>query len=265
MDFPIEIDNDIENKVYAQIAYLLDGTEAITEIIEIRNKFKITEPFTPEDYDAWSNHLLKLDGYDLKIYREMNEISPNINKSDDPDWDKKSKWLKETEPNFIKHAMLYRDFSNLVAKVRHIYHYPPIFDDVIIQAVLFNKVTRFRTALADWSFERPYNPIRDPDRPEDPVITIVATPSSTKEDVLAAFEDSKAHFKTETGFVHPFESKLDNDTKSKIKDFRKWYWMNYKTNPNRIGYRNLEKVTGVNMETIRSGIRAYANFLKSSL
>lgn len=265
MDFPIEIDDDIDNKVYAQIAYLLDGTEIITEITEIRNKFKITQPFAPGDYDAWYNHLLQLAGFDLKVYKEMDKISPDANKSHAPDWDKKSKWLKAAEPNFIKHTMLYRDFSNSIARIRHIYHYPPIFDDVIIQVVLFKKVTRFKTALANWSFERPYNPIHDPERPEDPVITIVVTPSSTKEDVLAAFEDGKAHFKTETGFVPPFESKLDNDTKSKIKDFRKWYWMNHETNPNRMGYRNLEKITGVKIETIRSGIRAYANFLKSSL
>ncbi len=264
MDFPIEIDIE-DNRIFAQIAYLLDGTEIITEISEIRDKFKITEPFATEDYDAWYNYLLQLAGFDLKIYKEMDKISPDANKSHDPEWEKKSKWLKEMEPNSIKNTMLHRDFSNSVAKVRHIYHYPPIFDDVIIQAVLFNKVSGFRTASAHWSFERPYNPVRDPERPEDPIITIVATPSSTKEDVLAAFEDSKARFKTETGFVHPFESKLDNDTRSKIKDFRKWYWMNYKTNSNRMGYRNLEKITGVNMQTIRSGIRAYANFLKSSL
>ena len=262
-DFPIEIDVD-DNKIYAQIAYLLDTTEIITEIYEVREKFKIFKPFSTGNYDKWHDHLLELAGYDIKKYKEMNKLAESIKTLNDKRWNKWHKWLKSTEHNLIKWASLYGEFTNLVAKIRNLYHYPPIFDDVITQAILFNRILSFKSAFARLFYERgiPYKAF-DQYRPNDPELHIIVTPYSTKKDVLEALEDCKGYLKDEAQLTHFFEPRLDADTRNRIKDFRKWYWLNYKTNPDRLGYRKIATQTGIKMETVKSGIRAYAKFIST--
>lgn len=258
-NWPIQIDID-DNKVYAQVAYLLDGTGIITEISEIRDIFKITKVFPPGDYDSWYNHLLQLAGFELKTYWEMNSISPN--KPNDPQWKLKISWLVDNQANFTKHTNLFREFDNLIAKIRHLYHFPPIFDAVIVQAVLFNRIIGFKTAIAKLTQERPYNSVHDTDRPEEMIMSIIVTPFSTKEDILEAFEDCKTYLRTEYELTSKFEPKLDSIDIRKVKDYRKWFWMYEK---NKIGYRKLAKITGIPLETIRSGIAAYSGFITSKL
>ncbi len=255
---PIEIE---DNKVFAQIAYLLDGTSIINEILEIRESFKIQKPFDADNRNAWKTHLLKLAGYDLNEYKDMKKIHAGDPNLDNKEWEKLKRWSVENEQHQLQFVQLQKQFWEKIAHVRRLYHYPPLYDDVIIQAVLFNKVSHFKSAYARLTHGNETDLLIGDEN--DIVHKIILTPYATREDVLAAFDEIKGEeTKKESQLTDPpFSPKLEADTRNKIRDFRKWYWMNYKNNPDKVGYRKLAKLTGMNMETVRSGIRSYSDFI----
>lgn len=258
---PIQIELD-DDRLYTQVAYLIDGTEVITEITETRHVFDISEPFKAGDYDAWNNHVLALAGFNPIEYWEMDKILPEIDTNEKSAWTKKQEWLRDNETRMLKRFDIMRKFDEKIASVRRIYHFPALFDQVIVQAVLFNKIFYFKTAYPRITHEPQYNPVKYPDTEIDAVLSIVLSPYSKTDDILQAFKDCQSGSLKETYERYtPTEPKISNDTRSKIREYRKWFWMNYKTSPNRMGYKKIAKLTGVNMETVRSGIKSYAEFI----
>jgi hypothetical protein len=257
---PIEIDID-DNKTYAQIAYLLDGTRIVKEILEIRRVFKVGKPLNPDDLNAWKYHCLKLAGYNLEKYEAMKKIHAGDPKLSDDDWEKIRQWTKDNENKFLEYSKIQQRFWGSVADIRRSHHYPHVFDHVIGQVILYNRVLDFKTAYARLTHGSENDLLTA--KNDDIVHSIILTPYSTTEDVLTAYEQIKSEeLKKEAELTdRPFSPKLDADTRNKIKNFRKWYWMNHRNNPNKIGYRKLAQLTGINMQTIRSGIRAYSDFI----
>lgn len=211
---PIQIDIT-DKRVYAQIAFLVDSPTFIKSLEKVRAQFHILSPF--DSSNSWHNHLLKLAGYDLDEYWKMEKIGP-----DNKGWSEKSEWMKNTEDNFMKMANLEKEFMQSIANIRKLHHYPVLFDFVIRQAILFHRVTDFKTAMAVLSYNN--MPVSSDD--DDPILAIVVTPSSTKEDVIAAFDDSK-NLRKQYEFTNPLDSKLDNDTVTNIERNRNWHWDQY--------------------------------------
>ncbi len=211
---PIQIDIT-DKRVYAQTAFLVDSPTFLDLLEKVRTKFQIVTPF--DSTDSWHNHLLKLAGYDLAEYWKMEKVGP-----DNKHWSKKSDWMKNSEANFLKMVNLEKELMQAVAKIRRLHHYPVLFDSVIRQAILFHSVTGFKTAMAILS----YNHLPVSSDEDDPIMAIVVTPSSTKEDVLSAFDDTKK-MRQEYEFTNPVDQKLDKDTLTNIERDRMWHWKKY--------------------------------------
>ena len=101
-------------------------------------------------------------------------------------------------------------------------------------------------------------------------VAIAINPESSPDDVLSVFKRTYLAYFHKKTFPKVFKKerlRTANDTMSKIKDFRKWYWMNYKDNPNRLGYRKIANRMNYKlpMETVRSGIRSYSALLSTSI
>lgn len=215
----IEIDID-DNRVYAQIAFLVDSLTFLDLVVVARQKFHIKEVFAPGDYENWKNHILLLAGFDLKEYWEMNKISPDITKKVDRHWKKKSKWLKDKEENFIGEIAIEKDFLDTVARIRKLHHYPPLFDSIISQAILFHRIVSFETAQERLL----YNNLPITNYDNDASMAILISPASTKKDVMKAFNNSRKNLKKEFAFANSYDKKLDKDTLSKIRTTRIWHW-----------------------------------------
>lgn len=259
--FGIDLEDD---RLFTQVAYLLDGTGIISEIYEIRNLFKISEPFKYDDYVAWENHLLKLAGINATEYWEMDKIVPN-NKGNNNKWNNKSKWLQTNQVSLTKYAELSNEYSNLISRARRIYGYPKLFDQVVSQAVLFNKVGHFKSAIPRLTYEPNYAPVVPDVNNEDAVLSIVVSPYSTMKDIQEAFEQCKTgQLKEVYESKNPSETKLNADTKSSIRQHREWYWINHRLNPKFMGYKKIAKDSKQNLETVKSGIKSYLQFISSA-
>jgi hypothetical protein len=104
-------------------------------------------------------------------------------------------------------------------------------------------------------------------KPPFSYVTIAINPESTPDEVLSVFKKTYSAYFHEKVFPKAFKKerfRVANDTMSKIKDFRKWYWMNHKNNPDRMGYRKLESMTKISIETIKSGIKSYSSLVSAS-
>ncbi len=258
--FEIELDDD---RLFTQVAYLLDGTGIITEIYEIRDRFKIKEPFKYDDFKSWNDHILELSGFDLKEYWKMEKIEPNKDGSSSK-WKIKSKWLQANEKTFFTWANLKDQYDEAVSHARRIYGYPKLFNQVVSEAVLFNKVGYYKSAIARLTYEPEYAPVVPDLHKEDTVLSIMVSPYSTMKDIQEAFEDCKSgELKEIYERKNPSEAKLSTDTKSSIQQHRKWYWMNHPFNPNKIGYKKIAKNSNQNLETVKSGVKSYKQFILS--
>lgn len=260
--FEIELEDD---RLFTQVAYLLDGTGIITEIYEIRERFKIKESFKYDDFKSWDNHILELSGFDIEEYWKMEKIEPNKDGSSSK-WKIKSKWLQANEKAFFTWAKLRDQYSEVVSHARRIYRYPKLFDQVVSQAVLFNKVGYFKSAIARLTYEPEYAPVAPDVGKEDTVLSIMVSPYSTMKDIQEAFENCKTGELREIyESKNPSETKLNADTKSSIRQHREWYWMNHPLNPNVMGYKRIAKFSNQNLETVKSGIKSYHQFISSAL
>jgi len=210
---PIEIDID-DKRQYAQIAFLVDSLTFLDLIEKVRSMLKIQSPFASEDYELWETHMLTLAGFDIKEYWKMDKISPK-----DKSWEKKSRWLKNTEKNFIDMASMQKSLMNSVVKIRKIHNYPTLFDSAIIDAILFNKIDSLKTAEATLAFGG-MTPVHDKN---DQILLISLSPVSSKKDVLDAFKDAKK-LRKEYELTNPLDKKLDKDTLTNIRRVREWHW-----------------------------------------
>jgi len=192
---PIKIDLK-DNGAYTQVAFLIDREGFQDDIEEVRNKFKITVPFSENPFD-FENHLISLAGFTPdQVFSKEKKVEAKIKK--------------------VEHT-----FREAIAEIRRKYQYPEIFDDVIKQAILFHQVTRFKTAYA--TFFNQYAS-REIFSPSDTIMAIAVTPFSTEEDIKSAFQDCKENIREFVEMFSPVYKNMEKDTITNIKRDRTWYW-----------------------------------------
>ena len=155
----------------------------------------------------------------------------------------KGKTIKHDEiDNFINTNDTKEHWKNYLGcrKLAKKYGLGSTFVKPIIAAVLSNLVTDidYSTAIKESS--------------------VYGTPEDLQLDEDVTFTSRRVR-KTD---LSRFRNKQDDKSISTIKRNREWYWLNKQMNQ-RMGYRKIEKVTGELLETIRSGIRAYKEGLKT--
>lgn len=246
-------------RLLSQLLPFIDREDFLADIQEIREK-RLTmndlydREFIEELYKyhyGYSLGFIKKDGF-LQSIKRLSEKFKNV--SDIP--------LSIDMP--MSYAI--RETSTLLRK----YHRNTGYLRAVVYTILCGKIKDGDYSQNTYSllltpeiikgvlFEPPFN-----------YVAIIINPESTANEVLDVFKSTyRTHFYKGSWPVvvrkkDTFRS-VAPDTSSRIKDFRKWYWLNHKSNPNRMGYRKIAKETGVKMETVISGIRAYTTLFKTS-
>lgn len=224
---PILIDLN-ENGAYTQVAFLVDRQGFLEDIEQIRKKFKINAPFSDNPFDL-ENQLYSLAGFTPKqvdkARKEHTDAITSLDLDDDSQfkigYEKIENAEKAEKPIKGKIRKVEHGFREAIAEIRRKYQYPEIFDEVIKQAVLFHKITKFKTAYATY-----FNPhaARENFSPADTIMAIAVTPYSTEEDIKAAFQDCKDNIREFVEMFSPVYKNMEKDTISNIKRDRKWYW-----------------------------------------
>ncbi len=116
------------------------------------------------------------------------------------------------------------DIYRVAARIRQKYKYPPYFDDIIVQVILFHKVHSTRQTKVVTHLAKAITPrTSKPDLSENHLeMSIHITPLSTKKEVLEAFEESKK-LRSEYMQQHPLLDKLDKRALNNIVRDRNWY------------------------------------------
>lgn len=220
---PIKIEL-AENGAYTQVAFLVDRQGFLEDIELVRKKFKINAPFSDNPFDL-ENHLYSLLGLTPEqaenASKESLEAITNSSFDTQSDFERYEKALNDEKPVQNKIKRIEHGFREAIAEIRRKYQYPEIFDEVIKQAVLFHKITKFKTAYATY-----FNPFaaRENFSPADTIMAIAVTPYSTEEDIKAAFRDCKDNIREFVEMFSPVYKNMEKDTISNIKRDRKWYW-----------------------------------------
>ncbi len=130
---------------------------------------------------------------------------------------------KDDEADFAK--LSDRSFDSDIAEVRRKYHYPEMFDSAVRDAVLYHRISNFKTAYAT-SFERPTFPLlpKGIHTPRDQYMAVVVTPYSTETDIKQAFKDCCTSIRKSMEWDSPVYQVIETDTISNIKRDRDWYW-----------------------------------------
>ncbi|MCL5125316.1 MAG: hypothetical protein M1511_12615 [Deltaproteobacteria bacterium] len=127
----------------------------------------------------------------------------------------------EDELQLIRNTEFERDIS----EVRRKYNFPEMFDSVVRDAVLYNRITKFKTAYAK-TFVYPVNSVHNNhvDFHQDEYMAIIVTPQSTEKDIKEAFADCRSDLFLSQTWKSPVYQAIDTDTVSNIKRDRDWYW-----------------------------------------
>lgn len=107
-----------------------------------------------------------------------------------------------------------------IAKLRDSYKYPPYFDDVIFQVIMFNRVQSIKSTQVVMRLVKDSEEQKLPDQNME--LAILLTPLSTKQEVMSAFEEAKK-LRSEYENKHLLSPVLDKDTLTNIRRDRKWY------------------------------------------
>lgn len=224
---PIEIDID-DNKAFAQVAFLVDRTDFLKDIQEIRSKFQLTSLFD-EDSEELQGHFIKLSGFTIKDFNEKYEVLTLLNTFDTLLKDNKNEEADKLLKTAKDARLAENKFEVALKVIRQKYGYPEMFDSVVKQAVLKNKVDDFSTAYAT-SFDRPGHD-SDEDNPDlfvphDTVMAIVVTPYSSIPDIKKAFKECKTYVReiVELKTNAQIYKKVSQDTFTNIKRDRIWHW-----------------------------------------
>lgn len=176
---PIQI--DIEDKrLYAQIAFLVDRNDFLTDIKTIRKNYQIDRELQKTDY-----------------------------------------FEKSTDASLSLLPALKAQLLPEVAKLRHKYQYPPYFDDVILQVILFNRVQVIKSTQVVMHIAKDSHDQKMSEQSME--MAILLTPLSTKQEVIAAFDESKK-LRQEYENKHPLTKTLEKDTLTNVVRDRNWYW-----------------------------------------
>lgn len=205
---PVRI--DIENKrVYAQVAFLVDSPLFLDLVQQLRAKFKIENTFETDNYDQWQKHLHELSEMATLDLVQSEIIEPSNLK------------IKEADQK-RKYKLILDSFHKEIALIRETFQYPPHFDDLVMQATLFHRITDFKTVEVVM-YQRTKESRPGTQNEMDSTTAILVTPFSTKEDVLQAFDDAKK-MRDQIERTNPLNTVLDKDTLSNIVRDRAWYW-----------------------------------------
>lgn len=210
---PVIINID-DNRLYAQVAFLVDRPDFLKDIQKIRQDCKIDPKMQNEDYfkTASDDELLQ---------------------------------LKQRA-----------DIYKVAANVRQKYNYPPYFDDIIVQTIMFHKVHSIRqTKVVTHLAKAITTPTSKSDLLDNHLeMTIHITPATTKEEVIEAFAVSKK-LRSKYEDQHPLTKILDKKTLRNLKRDRLWYWRVQKDR----GYQKL-----INELNNRPDVHIYKEFHKST-
>lgn len=253
------IDVDIENpRLLGQLVHLIDREDFLNDIQEIReNKLKMNNLYNREIVEELYKYhygnslgLVTNDAF-LLVIKRLSRKYKNVSKI----------------PLSFDMPMSYTitEASNLL----HKYNKNPGYLMAVVYAILCGKIKEGDYLLNTYPlFVTPETIKSVVFEPPFSYVTIVINPESTLDEVKEVFKRTyPIYFRSSKPLAISKDGKFKNvtpDTRNRIKDFRDWYWMNHKTNPNRMGYRKIAKMTGINTQTIISGIGAYSDFLKSS-
>lgn len=239
MDYPIEIDIE-DNRAYTQIAFLVDRLDFLEDLKVLRDRFKIIVPFNFANVDSFQDHFAEVLGFDPKSIRDLQIQERFVTKSlvdlDDDNFDKKILQYRQANEAVNKQlrakgkkvSQLETDFDNSVKEVRRKYRYPPMFDVVVKNSVLYGKVSGFETAKADF-LELPSSTLEPISSltPRDPYMVIEVTPYSTEKDIKQAFKRCCTDIRDIVERHYPVYQSISADTLTNIKRDRDWYWAKY--------------------------------------
>lgn len=107
-----------------------------------------------------------------------------------------------------------------IAKMRNNYKYPPHFDDVIFQVIMFNRVRSIKSTQVVMHLSTDSKSQKLSEQSLE--LSILLTPLSTKQEVVAAYEEAK-QMREEYESKHSLSKVLDKDTLTNIIRDRKWY------------------------------------------
>ena len=209
----VEIDIKDKRSEY-QIAILVDSPLFLFDIQGIRDHFHIKKSFIYGDYQSWNNHLFELAGFDLNDIKKINST----------DNEAKKQWVDSRIDEYERLNELRLRFSESLANIRQLFRYPAIFDDVIQQVVLFNRVSDFKTTYATLIRE-PSKLLHSDKKHPDVTLAIILTPNSTLEDVNKAYLEAM-QLKPSFELYNPLYINLDNDPDTTKRD-RLWFWQKY--------------------------------------
>lgn len=259
----IEIKN---NRKFGLVALLVDRADFLADIYDIRDKIKLTKiPYNlpkyklPEtDYitNAYKKGAMTIN-YARMMLQEECYRSNIIN-------------LYHLDKT-LGSASIFSESLLKKYKKSQLY-FPVIFASILVGKIFEDDFrSTFLLELEPKDIPKEVQ-IADSD---EKVATIVVFRESIKEDVLQTYDFiQKYHFGTKKTDV---DDKLASVMKDEITDEklqraspqikrdRKWYWLNHKINPNRLGYERISRKESVNMQTVRSGINFYRNLLNSPL
>ncbi|GEM_PF-4419134 len=227
-----QVQIDIENsRNYALVAFLVDQPLFLESVKRIRDKYKIIPPLELKVEgvrDSLFDHFIKLAGYNPKEYYRLEDESDPLNGVDPNTFIRNRKSNTEYEvfeKIQSKVDEIEKNFFEELRILRLKFHYPRIFEYVILNVILEHKVSSLKTARA-FSEEIPYLPSQPTDiLTEREVITgIEVMPFTTKKDIYAAVSDLlNMQNENHLGELSIY-SKLKKDTHRNIKRDREWYW-----------------------------------------
>jgi hypothetical protein len=226
-----KIDIDIEdNGIYTQVAFLVDRPGFVDDIKEIRKLYKIEVPFSSDPL-VLEHHLIRLAGYTPDPINHLNDETVDFVMSDEimdsskakENYEKLNTSLKNKKPIEDKLRKKEIGFREAITNCRRKHQYPEIFNQVVKQAVLFNTISRFKTAYATHFNRSEEDNILQPS-PSDELMAIVVTPYSTKKDIELAYEECKTHIRSLIEITSPVYHMIGKDTITNIKRDRYWYW-----------------------------------------
>jgi len=257
-----------ENKSFAQVAFLVDNPLVLADIYELRKQYYLDSPLKFGLYPLIF-HFISLCGENPAKFFNNKAIEPTSegfrHLIEEPE--RLIQYLAEHQDGILLGNDLFKivlareeKFITDITKIRRKYLYPSMFDSVIIQAVLFHEVKFFKTAYATYINKPAYSFEASEDFGEarDKILAIIATPYSTKKDILEAFKEGLARIRDVTESTHPLNSAVEKDTFNNIKRTRNWHWQQKSGRK----YKELAEEFKIAQNSVERSVSRYRKILK---
>lgn len=210
---------------YADVAYFIDRADVLTDIENLRKKWKINIPLTPEKNKIWwlfpwTSTKRQMQKYAATITPLERKVS-NLNQLWKMKIDKRDKLLKEYQK--AEEILPSGKFRADISRLRKKYKRPPNFDRVIGNAVLYGIVSDKEYVTCEIGLSDPKaesSPVL-----EDIELTITFYPLATAEDIEKLFRDKSEALIKEYRKYFAIEKIYDPRAGSNIRRDRDWYWL----------------------------------------